>query len=369
MTSLIGQNPATFESYLFYKGTVELRYNDHLHQYLRIVGNKMFPIESVTTIVRIPDKSERLIPWSAKVMGEKLIGQLPIVRTQRGQLMVSAMPYERMFTLIADSKSAHKDRLNEAADIGKQAHRFLEQHILFELGRLAQPPVPPTDPQVLSCIEGAYQWMDQHRVIWTQTERKVFSWRWQFAGTMDGLCFVNSCDDPLCCPTPFENRLSLIDFKSSNFLSESFVMQVSAYVAAIHEEWDYDTTIEMPRIQDRWLIRMAKTPPEGSEKLFETWHMEAQDQDRDFAAFLVCLDLTRTMKDIKARMAEVMDARKQRVKLQRVEESRAKKMKDCGKKDYQGKRSAKPKCIDGLPCEKCFGIWLTNHPEGGKVEE
>ena len=360
MSVLIGDNPATFESYLFYGGTVELRYNDHEHRYYRVMGNRLIPQESVTTIVKIPDKSMMLIPWACKVMSEKLIGQLPVIMTKRGQLIVSTMTYEQMFALVMDAKGAHKEKLDEAADIGKAAHGFLERHILFELGRLAEAPIQPTDPQVISCVEGAFQWMDAHNVRWLQTERKVCSLRWGYAGTMDGLCLCDSCSDPLCCPTPYKDRLSLVDFKSSNFLYVNYLMQTAGYVAALHEEWEFSGTILRP-IEDRWLIRMAKKP-EDSPKLFETWHMGIEDFDRDFAAFLVCLDLTRTMKDLQARMDEIVDLRRAHEKKKKTELRTEQKMKDCGKKDYKGSRSAKPKCVDGLPCAKCLRIWLTNHP-------
>jgi hypothetical protein len=360
MSLIVGTSPGTFESLWFYRHSVELRYNDVEHIYYRVAGNRLLPQDGVTTIVKIPDKSPQLMGWACKMMAAKLTANLPIIQTASGRLMVSAMPYEKFYTLVMDAKSAHKDRLIEAADIGKEAHGWLESFIKKELGRIEVLPPAPTEPQALSCCEGALQWMDAHNVRWLQTERKVFSLRYGYAGTMDGLCYCDSCTDPFCCPTPFKDRLSLIDWKSSNYLYVNYCMQVAAYKQALHEEWNYQSTIEQARIIDCWVIRMAKDSE--APKLFETWHLEEQDFDRDWAGFLTCLELTRTMKDLKNRMDDIADVLKDHNKALKKEARTAEKLKKCSKADkYQGIKGP-PKCVDGLPCESCFAKYICKHP-------
>jgi len=360
MTLIVGAPTTAFESLWFYKNTVELRYNDVEHIYYRVANNRLLPQDGVTTVVKIPDKSDMLVPWGCKMMAAKLVANLPIIQTASGRLMISAMPYEKLYTLVMDAKSAHRDRLMEAADIGKEAHAWLEQFIKHELGLIDVLPPAPTEPQALSCCTGALEWMDAHNVRWLHTERKVYSLRYGYAGTMDGLCYCDSCNDPFCCPTPFKDRLSLIDWKSSNYLYVTYCMQVAAYKSAIQEEWNYQSTIEQPRIIDCWVIRMAKDG--DAPRLFETWHLEEQDFDRDFAAFLTCLDLTRTMRDLKDRMAEVFDRRKLHEKQEKKEARTVEKMKKCTKADkYQGIKGP-PKCVDGLPCETCLKKFLAKHP-------
>jgi len=356
---MVGAPTGTFESLWFYKNEIELRYNDIEHIYYRVAKNRLLPQDGVTTVVKIPDKSDMLMPWSCKMMAAKLTANLPIVQTPSGRLMVSAMPYEKFYTLVMDAKSAHKDRLIEAADIGKEAHGWLESFIKKELGRIEVLPPAPTEPQALSCCEGALQWMDAHNVRWLQTERKVYSLRYGYAGTMDGLCYCDSCNDPFCCPRPFQDRLSLIDWKSSNYLYVNYCMQTAAYAAAQHEEWRYKSKIEQPQIIDRWVIRMAKDSE--ASKLFETWHLEEPDFDRDFAGFLTCLELTRTMRDLKNRMDDVADVLKAHNKAVKKEARLADKLKKCPKADkYQGIKGP-PKCVDGMPCETCLAKYVNKH--------
>lgn len=360
MSLIVGQPTATFESLWFYKNEIELRYNDVEHIYYRVMKGRLLPQDGVTTVVKIPDKSDMLIPWGCKMMAAKLTANLPIVQTPSGRLMVSAMPYEKFFALVMDAKSAHRDRLIEAADIGKEAHGWLEQFIKHELGRIEVLPPPPTEPQALSCCTGALEWMDAHNVRWLQTERKVYSLEYGFAGTMDGLCYCDSCNDPFCCPTKFQDRLSLIDWKSSNYLYVNYCMQTAAYTAALHEEWRYKTKIKMPRIIDRWVIRMAKDSE--APKLFETWHLQEPDFDRDWAGFLTCLELTRTMRDLKGRMDDVADELKKHNRAVKKEASTAAKLKKCAKADkYQGIKGP-PKCVEGMPCETCLAKYVAKHP-------
>src|SRR5208282_6570475 len=106
-------------------------------------------------------------------------------------------------------------------------------------------------------------------------------------GTMDGLCLVDSCDDRLCCPHEFKNRLTIADWKTSNGLYITYLMQVAAYQAAF--ECETGETVE-----DRWVLRLDKETGD-----FDPWHAEGREAfDQDFAGFLHALDLTRSLKSI-----------------------------------------------------------------------
>ncbi len=355
MSLIVGDSPLTFESYWFYKNTVELRFNDVEHIYYRVEENgQLTPQDGVTTIIKCYDKSEMLVPWGCKVMGEKLLANVPTYEMADGRVMVSRMPYDKFFALLMDAKSAHRDRLEEAANIGKDAHGWLEQFIKHEMGRIQILPPAPTEESALTCCKGSLGWMDAHNVRWLQTERKVYSLKYGYAGTMDGLCICDSCDDPFCCPTPFKDELGLVDWKSSNFLYPTYCLQTASYVHASHEEFPE------ARIRHRWIVKMAKDP--DAPKLFETWHLYGFDQDRDFDAFLVCLDLTRSMKDIKLRISEVAALAKEHAKAEARADRKVEKLKKCNKADkYQGVRGGIPKCVDGEPCETCLAKYRSNH--------
>jgi hypothetical protein len=113
---------------------------------------------------------------------------------------------------------------------------------------------------------------------------------------MDGLALVDSCTDRSCCPHAFLNRLSLIDWKSSNHLKIEYLFQTASYKHAKMEE--FPTLL----IEDTWILRLGKSEEEAGK--FEPWHMSPDEHDEDFAGFLACLALIRLVDKVKERMSQ-----------------------------------------------------------------
>jgi hypothetical protein len=168
---------------------------------------------------------------------------------------------------------------------------------------------------------------------------------------MDGSAITDSCEDLKCCPVSYKDRLSLIDWKTSNYLYLEYIMQVAAYDWADREENgnEYD---------DAWVIRLGKEDGE-----FDPWHLEAEDLVVGLEGFLLCLELGRKVEQIEARQK----ARKQAiaiVKKHETEKRRIEKLKkECaGAKKYKGVRA--PKCNGGNPCQSC----LTKYAEAQRAK-
>jgi hypothetical protein len=266
------------ESYWFYNHTVELRFQPEEHIYY-LVGalGELVPQDGVTTIVHIIDKSMALVPWSAKMVVEKLLRTLPTIpgiplqeasgvchcgasmeghpvydnhsaTEQMREIPVTLMAPLSLeeFTKIAlEAKTAPRDKLEEAGDVGHMAHTWLEFFIKAILAKDVQTQESklanmPQDERAHNCVLAALGWMKKHNVRWVATERKVYSKNYSFAGTTDGLALVDSCDDPLCqgCRgEQFKDHLSVIDWKSSNYLYTEYLLQTAAYVEALMEEF------------------------------------------------------------------------------------------------------------------------------------
>jgi hypothetical protein len=198
-------------------------------------------------------------------------------------------------------------------------------------------------------------WTAAHNVRFLQTEKKVYSRTYDYCGTMDGLAYCDSCTNPRCCPRFFRNRLSLIDWKTSNYLYLIYLLQTAAYQHAFTEEHNC-------HIEDRWLIRLDK-----DDGTFDPWHVEEFDQDTDFAAFVTALDLSRLMRSLKGRIKLITDDRREFERAKQQAARRAERLIDCGKEGYKGVTKIRPKCVemeDGHkePCQKCLTIWKGNHP-------
>ena len=152
-----------------------------------------------------------------------------------------------------------------------------------------------TDERAIQAVKAALRWMKAHAVQWLKTEEKVYSLEFNFAGTMDGLAYVDSCPDPACCTQEFKHSLCLIDFKTSNQLKDEYCLQTAAYQQALQEE--HGTIIE-----NRWLLRLGKSDEEAGK--FETWRLPAETFDEDLSGFIACLRLTRITKAISERMSQ-----------------------------------------------------------------
>ena len=146
--------------------------------------------------------------------------------------------------------------------------------------------------------------MHNHSVRWLKTEKKIYSRKYDYAGTMDGLALVDSCEDPACCARMFTDELSIIDWKSSNQLRADYLYQTAAYEQAEEEESGAD-------IRARWILRLGK-----EDGKFEPWY--AQNFEDDFQTFLHCLNLLKAHKAAEERISTLKKdrtARKKKVKI------------------------------------------------------
>jgi hypothetical protein len=302
------------EEYRFYDNEVVLRYYDDEHAYYLLgTDGSEERQDGVTTVVHIIDKSNALVPWSAKMVVEKALRTVPGTRTN-GVTIMSDVELEKW---LIEAKSAHKEKLEDAGKTGHIAHNHIEQYVkLVILGEIhlaaALRTILPYDERAAKACQAAFSWMDRHNVRWILTEKKIYSRKYKYAGTMDGLCVCDSCDDPKCCPNPFTDRLTVADWKTSNYLYLEYLLQTAAYENAYEEEYEVD-------IQDRWVIRLGKEDGE-----FEAWHVEGHLFAKHFGGFIEALDLTRTVADIEKDLKERKDNLRLVLKAEKDEQKAAK---------------------------------------------
>lgn len=117
------------EEYKLYNDTVTLRFNIEEHCYYRVgeLGN-LVRINGVTKTVGIIDKSHMLVPWASKVCTQKMLRLMPTEMVD-GMIRIKPLTFEDFTTLVLQAKSAHRDKLEDAGDVGHVAHSWLEQWI------------------------------------------------------------------------------------------------------------------------------------------------------------------------------------------------------------------------------------------------
>jgi hypothetical protein len=292
----------TSESYWFYDRSVELRFDTNDHKYYRVeeLGN-LVPVYGTTTVLHVIDKSYALVPWATKKAAEKLLRTIPLAETKDefGSFLLAPLTLEDFTKLVMTAKDAHREILTDAGDIGHLAHKCLEDSIQYALdhnaGVVTELRSLPEDQKALSCAQAAFAWMKQHMVKWLKTEQKIYSRKYEYAGTLDGKALVSSCDDPSCCTEKFANSLSIADWKTSNAIRLEYALQVAgAYEHAEREEYGEN-------IQNCFILRLGKDAEEAGK--FEPYRIPAEDFPEAFQGFLPCLNLVKTLDSIKERMA------------------------------------------------------------------
>jgi hypothetical protein len=364
------------ESFWFYNHTIELRFQTDEHIYY-LVGplGELTAQDGVTNVVHIKDKSNALVPWAAKMVAAKLLRTIPTFEKMvvvpetvpslknlppqaTLTVCVPEMTLEAFTKIVLEAKSAPRDVLEEAGDIGHMAHTWLEYFIKaliagYKLEAESKLLNMPPDERAANCDMAALGWMHKHNVRWIATERKIYSRKYQVAGTMDGLAVVDSCDDPTCCPTPFKDKLSLIDWKSSNYLYIEYLFQTAIYEEALMEEFGgvhgetaldedgqriRDAIVKYGPICDRWVNRLGKEDGE-----FDPWHLTEEDFQEDLEGFLDCLSLTRSSRLVEERMkgqkATIREAKKVAKAAAKEKEKEDKKIAKAA--DKEAKRVAK----------------------------
>lgn len=331
-------------SYWFYDHTVEIRFDKDKHIYYLVQANgSLKALTSVSQVCHIIDKSKALVPWACKQMMLKLFTLVPKTITKSGTEAV-IMPYADFEKAVFSAKTAHKDRLEDAGQVGNAVHDWVERYISLRIRGTSTEEILsqfPFDNRAENGCTAALGWMEAHNVRWIATEKKIYSREFEIPGTMDGIARTDACDNPTCCPVQFKDHLSVIDWKTSNNLYLEYIMQVATYEVAEREEngTQYD---------DAWIIRLGKDDGE-----FDPWHIDQEGLQLGWKAFRSAFSLT---KDVEA-LEEYLEAKKQVLRaFKKVAKAEAKVIKlreaCAGAVKYKGIRP--PRCNGGDPCRSCI---------------
>lgn len=169
----------------------------------------------------------------------------------------------------AESRKAHRLFKEEAATIGTQVHGELERYFSDPTGEVGE-----LDPRVNFAVEAAKWWLNARKVEPVVIERRVYSRKHKYVGTLDKLARVDGI-------------LSLIDWKSSKSIHEDYWLQTAAYLKAYEEEFPAD------KIEKRYLIHLNKETGEYTPHV----RTSARQLNKDFQAFLSALKLYRWQKE------------------------------------------------------------------------
>ena len=313
-------------------------------------------LDGVTGVLKkAVDKSQALMRWAVKLALAR--AREKILATGIGGDGCVQIFVDELDKILESAKKADTDALDEAGETGHQAHDFIDRTckaILAKDDKRLEEILAnfPENEQAENGAIAALAFLVSHNVRIVKSEFRALSLQHHCCGTGDMLALVDSCDDRECCNCePFHDRLSYLDWKTSNYLYVTYLWQAALYTSASMEEFP-DLKIE-----DRWILRLDK-----EDASFEPWHAPGDDaQAEDFHGFLCCLNLCRALDATQARIDKILEIKKQLKAEQKALDKLAQDKVKCPKaKDYKGVR--KTACLpSGEQCEACQKIWREKH--------
>lgn len=209
------------EEFTLYDGALRMKFQPGQHIYKAAVAPiwKFIWVPGATSISGFMDngKCEALKRWALRMGLEHLAGQLEAGRIY-DEIELAAMFEQARKEPFAYTK--------KAATIGDVAHDYVEAWIKFKLGE-GKEPKKPVNKMAGAAAQNFHDWDEANHVEYVFSERRVMSIEHWFAGTLDILAQVNG-------------DLTVVDLKTSNYLSAEHPLQVTGYQIALEEEFEED---------------------------------------------------------------------------------------------------------------------------------
>lgn len=226
--TIIKNNMSEFTLSTLYKGKVQVKFFPGSHQYWMSIKGSPFKRKSgATTFIGIKDKSVPLGVWQQTMTADFLL-----------KLIENGVPITE--DLAIEAVIQNDIAKDEAVDIGKEMHDWLEKYAKFKMKDKSQNTMPemPNLKEAITGINSFLKWESEHKVKYRSCERVVYSIKQDYMGTLD----LEADVDGVYC---------LVDYKSSNGLYNTVRMQTAAYVKADEEEG-------RSAYKGRWALRFSK---------------------------------------------------------------------------------------------------------------
>ncbi len=184
---------------------ISVVFNEEKHTYTHIATGEMYT--GCTTISDAWDKSFIFGPWYAKEMMDELLKQPFEAITENPKTFELAL---------TAAKGAAKRKSEKAKLVGKLAHEYFGNLIS------GKNPELPDDEEAKRSAESFKRYFDTLGAQWIASEEIVASDEYKVAGTLDALAVIDGIT-------------YIVDFKTSNQLSASYILQCAGYDIMLRE--------------------------------------------------------------------------------------------------------------------------------------
>ena len=241
------------EKHQLYDKKITLEFDPVKHIY-SINGKTIYGCTSIVGVINKP----ALMYWAVNQAIDNLAGILkPGVSYDEVQIK----------NMLEEAKKRHTKTKEAAADIGAMIHDWISK---FLKAGMEKKPLPklPVNPEMKTAIQGFLKWAKENKVKFIHSERKIYSKKHGYAGTLDAEAKVNG-------------KLAIIDFKTSNAFYPEYFLQTVAYQQAREEE-------EGKKYDGAYIIRFSKNKDNG-QPLFEV--KRSDNFEGCLRTFLACLQI------------------------------------------------------------------------------
>ncbi len=251
----------------FYNGEVEIGFWEARHRYSKIINGMPENewLTSVTAATGIIDKSRVLIPWAIRLAEEYLKGNIELLKKSTKDIEILG--------IIENACVQHQKVKEEAADKGSQVHAWAEAYIKAKPAERKALELPD-DEQVLNGVTAFLKWLKKYKVKFIESEKLVFSRKFDYVGLMDLKAEVNG-------------KLAVVDFKTAKGIYNEHLYQTAAYMAADEEESGC-------KYEERWILKFNKDDGDFAAYKLDNFEL-------DFQTFLAALTIKKTEKELSKR--------------------------------------------------------------------
>lgn len=237
--------------YSLYNNRVKLVFDDSNHTY-SVDGKIVYGVTNITSVISKPS----LIYWAAKKGAEVFLESV-----RAGEVLDEVQINE-----IANKiKTAHSYSRDRSADIGTMLHSWIEEFLKAGLSKKSLPK-KPVNPEMRNAIDSFFEWTKKNKVKFIESERKIYSIKYKYAGTLDAFAVVGG-------------KLAIIDFKTTNSIYPEMWLQTAAYQQAIQEELG-------KKVEKNIIVRLSKANPQEGIEPFDV--LETENFKENFRVFLAC---------------------------------------------------------------------------------
>jgi len=226
-----------------------------------------------------------------KVQGKRVKSVTTLINAHLGWSKGALIGWTRKHCLKGDDSMAI---MKEAGRIGTLAHKMIEEFI--KGGSVLLDDYTPNEiSQAKTAYYGYYQWFKDNDVKFLETEMKLVSEKYGYGGTFDAVGIIGS---------GLSEKLVILDWKTSRFVHDEFLVQLAAYRQLWLEHIDNKYTVEnTPAAKDNpqllelrkkmWKIKGAILLKLDKEEkgLYEEHHYKIKDLNWGWRIFKLILKL------------------------------------------------------------------------------